>query len=1153
MLEAFGDGTEYDWALALQDEADAIQDDADRVLELKDVFEPSQLVDKMLTDEDILIRSIDIPERYQLARKPFKELALSADDMRAYIAKEAEWMCALMGPKKQLSGEIKTIFEKIVKTILHFMIVDNFDIPFIFSTRKDYLIYDERVPLSPHADDDKEDDIKFTTRPIRLLQYTDLWEMSELDLKYRALMEKRESLVTMFTALQGHGVEDELFLEMTEKAQTMEELQDIYDYVHFQYSTQLKDAQAVDSGYEDVNGGHGTTQKRVRSSKNVWDRIRNGRPYNLVKVLGTPADKVAQNILGAGQRAFIEDANERPDDLADSLVDAEDFPTGIQVLNAAKMMYAEELVMSPRMRKFARQLYYSDGVFDCIRTEKGLRQLDRDHPAYEFKYLKAQGLGRLVREPDVFLRMLKAEEDGLIEVTLRLQDPDLLQKILAQHIVTDNVSDIADSWNTIRKETINLALQRLCKIIIKGCKDSLRTEFETKLAEKCRAEYFSRLDQAPYKPKGHTFGVIPKILAISNGAGNRGDATCWAYVDDYGKALETGKFTDLRAGDPDKLIPEGKDVSFLVDLLERRPSDVIVISGWSIEAQKLYIRIEEIVKQKNLFVIIEKKDPETGETENITGLLPVELIDDEVARLYHTSERGVAEYPNLPPLTRYCIALARYAQSPVMEYAGLSRDIISISFDQHQSLIPREKLLKYLDMAMIEVVNSVGIEINEAAVDTRVANMLQYISGLGPRKATQMLQTINRNGNIVINRTHLLGDVDRAIRPACGPKIWENCASFVYIEWDETEQEADYLDYTRIHPEDYVLARKITADTLDLDEEDIRAEQDENGESAVIRRLLKDNAQDQLDELELGDYAAAIFEKQGLKKKATLELIRDELQNPFEELRNNFIFRSTSEIFTMLTGETEDTLRSGMLVTISIRRIYSDHLEVRLDSGIEGIVDALSMPLGVGPDSANDPRSVFQQYQTLRAKITKLDREKFKAFLTLREEEMTNPYRKEVDQPEEGQWDAEQESNDKLQVEKSQTDIKGRVQRVIKHPLYRPFNSAQAQEFLGTQSRGEVLIRPSGKGTDHLTVTWKVAENCFQHIDVLELDKENEFSVGRTLRVGGKSYSDLDELIELHVRAMAKKVDEIMGDERFQDGNKAATGMFYPFFFHDIY
>ena len=60
---------------------------------------------------------------------------------------------------------------------------------------------------------------------------------------------------------------------------------------------------------------------------------------------------------------------------------------------------------------------------------------------------------------------------------------------------------------------------------------------------------------------------------------------------------------------------------------------------------------------------------------------------------------------------------------------------------------------------------------------------------------------------------------------------------------------------------------------------------------------------------------------------------------------------------------------------------------------------------------------------------------------------------------------------------------------------------------------------------------------------MLELDKENEFSVGRTLRVGGKyTYSDLDELIVLHVKAMAKKVDELMDDDRFQSGSKAQAG-----------
>jgi transcription elongation factor SPT6 len=58
----------------------------------------------------------------------------------------------------------------------------------------------------------------------------------------------------------------------------------------------------------------------------------------------------------------------------------------------------------------------------------------------------------------------------------------------------------------------------------------------------------------------------------------------------------------------------------------------------------------------------------------------------------------------------------------------------------------------------------------------------------------------------------------------------------------------------------------------------------------------------------------------------------------------------------------------------------------------------------------------------------------------------------------------------------------------------------------------------------------------------LELDKENEYSVGRTLRVGKFSYSDLDELIVLHVKAMAKKVDEMCGDEKYQNLSKEALG-----------
>jgi transcription elongation factor SPT6 len=71
---AFGDGTDYDWALDLQEAQDAEEQGEGRELQLKDVFEPSQLAERMLTDEDNAIREMDVPERMQLARKPFKEL-----------------------------------------------------------------------------------------------------------------------------------------------------------------------------------------------------------------------------------------------------------------------------------------------------------------------------------------------------------------------------------------------------------------------------------------------------------------------------------------------------------------------------------------------------------------------------------------------------------------------------------------------------------------------------------------------------------------------------------------------------------------------------------------------------------------------------------------------------------------------------------------------------------------------------------------------------------------------------------------------------------------------------------------------------------------------------------------------------------------------
>lgn len=71
-----------------------------------------------------------------------------------------------------------------------------------------------------------------------------------------------------------------------------------------------------------------------------------------------------------------------------------------------------------------------------------------------------------------------------------------------------------------------------------------------------------------------------------------------------------------------------------------------------------------------------------------------------------------------------------------------------------------------------------------------------------------------------------------------------------------------------------------------------------------------------------------------------------------------------------------------------------------------------------------------------------------------------------------------------------------------------------------TMDQGDVIIRPSSKGENHLTVTWKVNDGIYQHVDVREEGKENAFSLGSTL------------WINTEVRALQSMPEELVGKEK---------------------
>lgn len=91
--------------------------------------------------------------------------------------------------------------------------------------------------------------------------------------------------------------------------------------------------------------------------------------------------------------------------------------------------------------------------------------------------------------------------------------------------------------------------------------------------------------------------------------------------------------------------------------------------------------------------------------------------------------------------------------------------------------------------------------------------------------------------------------------------------------------------------------------------------------------------------------------------------------------------------------------------------------------------------------------------------------------------------------------------------------------------------------MMETMDQGNVIIRPSSKGENHLTVTWKVSEGIYQHVDVREEEKENAFTLGSTLWINTEEFEDLDEIIARFVQPMASFARDLINHKYYQDCN----------------
>lgn len=213
----------------------------------------------------------------------------------------------------------------------------------------------------------------------------------------------------------------------------------------------------------------------------------------------------------------------------------------------------------------------------------------------------------------------------------------------------------------------------------------------------------------------------------------------------------------------------------------------------------------------------------------------VELMDTELASVYAKTTRANIEFRDFPSELREAISLARRSQEPLVEFSQLctpgETDLTCLKLHPLQDHVNSDELIDALHEEFIFRTCQVGVDVNKAIAHPHTANIVQFISGLGPRKATQLLKFLKQTEGKLENRSALVTNCKM------GPKIFINCAGFIKIDTKSLESCStgyiEVLDGLRVHPETYDWARKMAVDALEYDEN-----ADDNNPSSAINEIL---------------------------------------------------------------------------------------------------------------------------------------------------------------------------------------------------------------------------------------------------------------------------------------------------------------------------
>ena len=288
--------------------------------------------------------------------------------------------------------------------------------------------------------------------------------------------------------------------------------------------------------------------------------------------------------------------------------------------------------------------------------------------------------------------------------------------------------------------------------------------------------------------------------------------------------------------------------------------------------------------------------------------IQIVMVNESGASIYSASKLARDEFPDHDITVRGGVSIGRRLMDPLAELVKIEPKAIGVGQYQHD--VDQDELQRCLDDMVVSCVNAVGVEVNTAS-----AQLLSYVSGLGPALAENIVKHRDENGPFPSR------DALKVVK-RLGAKAFEQAAGFLRVR-----DSVNPLDASAVHPESYPIVEKMAQD-----------------QGCLVMDLMSDEAMRQ--KIILTSY---VTDKVGLP---TLKDIMAELTKPGRDPRQQFenvVFAEGIEKIAdlipgmKLTGVVTNITAFGAFVDIGVHQDGLVHLSEMADRFVKTPSDVVKV------------------------------------------------------------------------------------------------------------------------------------------------------------------------------------------------------------------